>query len=335
MSKETQNDNSKKFKGYQIYSKDNFKFCAYYEEENIIFKIQKIQSFPMENYELKISLKELQSKEYFENFKFKNVEKFFNNIIRRNIDSDKYNIKYDQNDDSIIFEIYSEIFENNYAAIKIPHKKFDFKNEIKSLELTISQMNKRLNEMPDNIKKLKDEAAINSFAGTSFLSNDEKKLISEWIDPNKVFIFNLLYTNAKDSDSSSYFHYYCDGAYPTVTIVYDTSSRKFGGYCTQSWAVSPAGSTYSRAIGSFIFNLSNKNKYELINPLDTSAINRNNSYGPYFGGGDLYIASGCKSNTSSYCSKSNYNTGSYNLLGGSGSTSFQVSYYEVYHVIKE
>ena len=336
MSKETQKDNSKKFKSYQIYSKDNLKFCTYYEENNIIFRIQRIKSFPMENYELKISLNDLQRMEYFDNFKFKNAEKFFNNIIQKNIDSDKYNIKYDNNNDSVIFEIYSEIFENNYAAIKIPHKTIDLKNEIKSLELTITQMNKKLNDIPDCIKKLKDEAAINSFVGTSIISNDEKKLISEWIHPKKILKFVLLYTNAKDSDSSSTFHYFCDGAFPTITVIYDTSGRRFGGYSTQSWAQSPVGGYYSRAVGSFIFNLSNKTKYDLVNPQDGNSIYRQNSYGPTFGGGyDINIANGCKSNTSSYCSKSSYNTGSYNLLGGSSSTSFQVSTYEVYHVINE
>ena len=40
---------------FQIYSKDSYKFCAYCEEENIIFKIQNIQYFPAKNYELTIS----------------------------------------------------------------------------------------------------------------------------------------------------------------------------------------------------------------------------------------------------------------------------------------
>ena len=283
----------------------------------------------------------MQSIEDFEIFNYKKAEKFFKSIIKKCIDSDKYNIKYDNN--NVIFELNSEIFENVSAKIKIPNKDFDLnlKTQVESLALAISEIDKKLNKnekwnkKPNN-KKSKEEAAINSFEGTSFLVDEEKKLISEWIDPYKILTFNLLYTNAKDSDSSSYFHYYCDGVYPTVTIIYDTSGRKFGGYCTQNWAQSPVGGCTSRAEGSFIFNLSNKSKYELINPLDTNAINRSNSYGPYFGvGSDLCIANGCKSNSNSYCSKSSYNTGSYNLLGGSGSTSFQVSYYEVYHVIRE
>ena len=113
----------------------------------------------------------------------------------------------------------------------------------------------------------------------------------------------------------------------------DTNSRRFGGYSTQSWGESSAGANYARAPGSFIFNLSNKAKFNLIDPLNTNAIYRNKSYGPTFGGGnDLYIANSCKSNSSSSCCKSSYNTGNNNLLGGSSSTSFQVTYYEVYKV---
>ena len=50
-------------------------------------------------------------------------------------------------------------------------------------------------------------------------------------------------------------------------------------------------------------------------------------------GYNLHIANSCKSNTNSYCNKSNYITG--NVLGNNGQTNFQVSSYEVYHVIFE
>ena len=327
----------------QLYSKDCFKFCINAEGDNIIFTVQNVQYFPVKVYELKISFKELQNMKYFEIFNYKTAGKLLNNVIKKCIDLEKYNIKNSNNDDSVIFEMNWEIFDNNYAEIKIPKKglDLDLSNQVESLALIVSEMDKKIKENENKIenpnnKKLKEEAAINSFVGGSILNNDEKKLISEWIDPNKVLKFVLLYTNAKDSNSTSYFHYFCDGAYPTVTVVYDTSGRRFGGYSTQTWAQSPVGGSNSRAVGSFIFNLSYKAKYDLVNPLDTNAICRNNSYGPTFGGGrDLYIANGCKSSSSSSCSKSSYNTGSYNLLGGSSSTSFQVNTYEVYHVITE
>jgi hypothetical protein len=95
----------------------------------------------------------------------------------------------------------------------------------------------------------------------------------------------------------------------------DTEGRRFSGYSTQNRCQSTVGATYSRAPGSFIFNLSNKQKYDL-EEFNTNTIDRENSYGPCFGGGyDLYLANGCLSNTSSYCKKSSNNTRNNNLLG--------------------
>lgn len=222
-------------------------------------------------------------------------------------------------------------------------KSEDLKSKIESFALDISEMKEKLNkinEMEEGKKtedlKSKNEAAVKSFFGTSILEVEEKKLISEWIHPNKILKFNLLYSNTSDSYDSSTFHYYCDGVSQTVTVILDTSGRKFGGYSTQSWGQSSVGSSYSRAVGSFIFNLSKKSKHDLSDQLNYQAVQRNNSYGPWFGGDpDIRIASSCSSNTSSSCKKSTYNTGNDNVIGGSGSTSFQVSYYEVYHVVSE
>ena len=38
----------------------------------------------------------------------------------------------------------------------------------------------------------KNEAAVKSFQGTSFLIDEEKIMISKWIHPNKVFIYDFL-----------------------------------------------------------------------------------------------------------------------------------------------
>ena len=69
--------------------------------------------------------------------------------------------------------------------------------------------------------------------------------------------FNILFNTAKDWDRSSTFHYYCDGIFPTVIVILDTSGRRFGGFTTQNWCQSSVGGNYSRAQYSFIFNLSN------------------------------------------------------------------------------
>ena len=313
-------------------SEHPYNFTLFNKEDDLTFYFEDTKDFPLKFFELKTSMKELkQLDDNFEMFKTKNLI----NGIKTCIESEKYTLKYDEKENCVNFEIKNDFFENGSATIKIPEKEQDLKTQVDGLTKMVAEIKKELNNYKNN-EKSKDEAAVKSFNGTSFLNDDEKKLISKWIHPNKVLKFNMLFNTAKDGDSTSTFHYYCDGIFPTVTVVYDTAGRRFGGYSTNSWGQSPVGSSYSRAPGSFIFSLSNKQKYNLIDEANNSAIYRYNSYGPTFGGGnDLILANSCRSNTSSYCNKGSYNTGNNNILGGTSSTSFQVSYYEVYQVISE
>ena len=83
----------------------------------------------------------------------------------------------------------------------------------------VSELRKEM----QNIKikdKDKDEAAIKSFAQTAILKDDEeKKMISRSIHPNKKIRFNLLFTTNIDGDRSVNFYYNCDGFFPTVTVI--------------------------------------------------------------------------------------------------------------------
>ena len=51
------------------------------------------------------------------------------------------------------------------------------------------------------------------------VKEEEKKMISKWIHPKKIIRFNMLYSANKDGDRSSTFHYYCDGIFPTLTVI--------------------------------------------------------------------------------------------------------------------
>jgi len=311
--------------------KNSYDFTLINKNEELTFKFENLKDFPIKVYELKIEFEKL--KQLDENFfMFKNSERFIK-TIKTCINSEKYSIFYDKDENVIIFEIKNEIFEDGGAKIKIPEKEQDLKSQVEALTKTLSEMRKEIQSI--KIKELeKDEISLKSFEQTTFLKDEEKKMISKWIHPNKIIRFNMIFCSDKDGDRSSQFHYYCDGIFPSITVVLDTSGRRFGGYTTQNWARNTIGSSYCRAPESFIFNLSNMQKFELSNQINNNAIYRDNSYGPTFGGGhDLYIADQCKSNTNSYCSKNTYNTGNNNLLGGNGSTSFQVSKYEVYQVI--
>ena len=325
-----------KIKSIKQYNKNNFKFTINYDEQNLTFFIENSETFPIKLYEHKLSLKDLQNIKSLEDFNFKTIEKYVN-LFKKCVDLNKYDIEPSKNENAVIFTMYIELLDNATVEIKIPEKGNDLniKKELEALESIVYEIKQKVFiENNDNLNlNSKYVTAVNSFVGTSILTSEEKKMISEWIDPIRTIKFNLLFSTEKDGDSSSTFHYYCDGISPTVVVVLDTSNRKFGGYCTHNWAQSPQGSSVTRAPGSFIFNLTNKKKYDLIDQFCNNALYRNNSYGPSFGStNDLYICSGCKSSTSSQCSKSYYNTENC-LISGSSSTSFQVSNYEVYHVI--
>jgi hypothetical protein len=160
--------------------------------------------------------------------------------IKSCIELERYSIDYNEEENNIILEIKNEFFENGVAKITIPEKEQDLKTQVNFLTKVVTELRTELKHYKD-IKKTKEEVVINSFNGTCFLNNDEKKLISEFINLNKIIKFNLLFGTNKDGDSSSTFHYYCDGVFPTVIVVLDTNGRRFGGYSTQNWCQSDAG----------------------------------------------------------------------------------------------
>ena len=312
---------------------NSYDFTLSNKEKEIKFKFEDLKEFPVKIFELVINFDKL--KEQDENFLvFKRVEIFIDRI-KKFIQNEKYAVKFNEEENMIHFEIKNELFEDGVAIIKIPEKKQDLETQVESLTKTVSELRKELQAL--KIKEAEKElAAEKSFQNTSFLKDDEKKMISKWIHPTKVIRFNMLFSTDIDGDSASTFHYYCDGVFPTVIVVLDTSDRRFGGYSTQNWCRSTIGNNYTRAPYSFIFNLTNKKKYKLSDQKNVNAIYRHQGYGPTFGGGhDFNIADQCRSNNNSYCNKSSYNTGNTNLLGGNGTTNFQVSKYEVYQVIFE
>ena len=322
-------------------NKKDYNLILTYGKDYLTILIENLKIFPISFYELNTTLDNLKKKD--ENFLiFQSIERLVNGI-ELCIKNKNYSIKYDEIENLMKFSIKNDFFINNEAILKIPLKEQDLKVQMNSLIKAVMNLQKENKELKEKIelferKKGKDkkEIAKNSFIGSSFLEEENKIFISEWIDPNKIISFTLLFSTTKDGDSSSTFHYYCDGLFPTVTVILDTSGRKFGGYTSQNWGASKVGDNYSRDQNAFLFNLGNKKKCKLIDKFDIKAIYKGTEYGPLFGNGhDLYLANGCTGNSNSYCNKKNYDTGDTNLLGIGGSTNFQVKFYEVYHVIFE
>ena len=171
-----------------------------------------------------------------------------------------------------------------------------------------------------------------------------KKLDSKIITPDDFIIVSfgikeklnkmikdvkLLYRSSRDGDSTQ-FHTKCDGKENTVTFVKSKNGRKFGGFANKAFHSSNGWISDPNA---FVFSLDLKECYYYNNV--GNMIYGSSSYGPLWGSGhDLYLASGCMSNTTSTTNQESFDyKNRVNAL--SGSTNFQVEDCESYELIFE
>ena len=225
-----------------------------------------------------------------------------------------------------LMEIINKIYlENEELKIKVN----ELQTEKKKMSDEIEQTKKNIEQ--SNAKKI--ERIKNLFKDSSIVKNDEKKMINDWIDPysEKSITSELLFRTSVDGDSSTTFHNKCDGKGATITFIKTTGGKRIGGFTAIPWT--NAGGTYKTDAEAFIFSLDVNQKFVQYKNFNY-AVYHHSGYGPTFGGGyDIYVATGCKSNTNSYCN-SNHTYGffySYNLINtGTQSTNFQVTDYEVY-----
>ena len=172
--------------------KTSYNFNLIDKEGELTFKFQNLNEFPIKIYELKIDFEKL--KQYDENFDVFTRSERLTKTIKASIDTNNYSVSFNEEENMVIFEIKNIIFDNGVAKLKIPEKEQDLETQVESLTKIVSELRKEI----QNIKmkdKDKDEAAIKSFAQTAILKDDEeKKMISRWIHPNKIIRFNLLFT---------------------------------------------------------------------------------------------------------------------------------------------
>jgi len=190
-------ENSIKKEKFILKSKeDKYQLTVFNEEDNITFIVENLKDFPVKFYEVKTSLKELKEKDDCF-YGFRNAEKFITNGIKKSIEANKIALKYSDENKCIILEMSHDIFDSDYVAkIVIPEKEQDIKEKVDSLTNIVAELKDTIKKIEEKKKKVnleKEDAAVNSFIGTSFLQNEEKKLISEWIHPKKIIKFSLLY----------------------------------------------------------------------------------------------------------------------------------------------
>jgi len=170
------------------------------------------------------------------------------------------------------------------------------------------------------------------------ITNDEKKLLLQWIPDNlKNKKLVLIFRASRDGYTAQEFHNKCDTKAPTIVIIHSNHDHVFGGFTPISWD-STSNYKAEDTKSSFLFLLRSQkgdalSKFGLKASDTTNHIHCSAANGPTFGSGhDINIVDNCNTNNGS-CS--NFGT-SYDHQNDqnklAGAYNFTVKDYEVFVV---
>ena len=321
-------------KGLNIINKDEnkdlnmIKLLTYVSKLNKNQKeMKKFSEILMKNLKLDFINDNIQYQEYFFNGLSipKDIQFSDNNIfgfkISWNIDDinllniDKNKIKY-----KVELKEENEQFKSIYEG----SNKYCIVDKLKSntnYEIRICSMYEDINSNWSEIKKNK------TLEFDSILLNETKRCdeflqkIFEWTGGKNM---ELLYRGTRDGMSAQEFHNRCNNKGPTISLFKNERGYLFGGYASIDWV---SCGNYRSAPDSFIFTMTNK--YNIAPTKFTSNTNYSiydySSYGPTFGGHDIYI-----------CFASNYaRFNHYKDVLGKGFSIFKGDDDDVYFNLKE
>lgn len=165
---------------------------------------------------------------------------------------------------------------------------------------TIKHLGFLINRMEQNIPTRLNQNSISNVIVTqeirkeqnlNILTEEDKLILSEWINPYQECIYNLIYKATINGDNALNFHNYCDTYTPTLILILTSLNEKFGGITYQKWNIKsmkednkPKGDNKA-----FLFSLTKKVKKLIKNPSCAIIPKKNN--GPCFGIGDIYFGS--------------------------------------------
>ena len=114
----------------------------------------------------------------------------------------------------------------------------------------------------------------------------KKKIIRNWINPEKGIDFDLIFKMSEDGSNSKDFHNKCDRKGATLILIETTKGNKFGGYTPLNWD----NTGFKSDNDTFIFFLNNMEKINKIEKNNNNySINGKDTRGPIFGNGDIVI----------------------------------------------
>ena len=298
------------------------------ESNSLVINVSEDDSVPSINYCSKLSLSDLgKESRYFRLFEsLEELMPELKNLCNEN----KIKLKKGRSSINLILSLPLKVVQE--VDLTLPQAQVDTQKVIADLCSTVNTLKREIKLLKS--QQISEEQLNENLKSENILINEEeKKMVFNWIlkrmkSEGKKINMTLLYSIPRDSDSYSTFHSLCNGKGKTLTLVRNTKGYRCGAFITQSWSSS---NNYINDPNAFLFSLEFKEYYPIYD--GTNAIYDHSSYGPTFGNGhDLYIASGCSQNSSSYCNFPYQYCGTRARGLTGGSYNFRVNKLEVYKI---
>ena len=208
-----------------------------------------------------------------------------------------------------------------------------------NLEETVYQLNKKIEEMQNDINKLKlavfgeetKEKEEIDF-GQIIKNENEKKFLIKEIEKKlntKIKGAKVIFSTQKDGDDPSIFHKKCDHKYNTLTLIEAANNRRFGGFANLPWC---SDDVYKDDKNCFLFSLDFMESYQYKN--DGKGVHSHPNYGPSFGcSHDINIQEKSLSQKKCYTDEGSFDYKSRSAALSGEKNYVQLKMYEVIEII--
>ena len=325
---------------------NNIRLKISYNEKIIFFEAEEENVFPKQEFNLYQSLEQLTKIDrYFRQFdELKEVFEFIKTIISKN------NLSVVKEENRMKLKLSNPLI-NKDIIINLTLKAKDIKSEVESPIPYITSLNKKIDSLENQIKdmkiefdnKLKDMKAEldeiknkfenkipNLFQGSQIIDDNDKNIIMSWFDKKIISTELLLNAEINDNFLQAFFSK-CINRKNTMIFIRTTDNLRFGGFTSVIWPTNGNSSDKE----SFVFSLTNRQKYKILNADRAIGVSEggNYSYISFGCGNDLYLYNRLKTAGGGTC-KSSYdipsNINDYYLNGGNNH--FKLSNCEIYHI---
>ena len=183
-----------------------------------------------------------------------------------------------------------------------------------------------------DIKNIKTKYNDKKILNESLILNNEKdkiKSICEWINPNKILDFKLLFRMSRDGSNCSDFHRFCDNKGETLLLFQTDKNYRFGAYTPLNWTSPNSGEVNDPNDNlTFLFSLNKMKKFTTLPGKNPQTARSQKGYGPLLGGGtDLGIYDDMKNgwtNNGTFLKERELTN---------GDTTFKINEIEIYQVL--